>query len=547
VIILSKKTKRKVVLDCANVACHFLQNINSLGDGLGAVEAYNYWKNEGHDVKVFVMQRKLRNLRYPDHVMANIETFESEIPQKDRVIIPVSGDDDAYMLKWAMNKNAIIVTNDLFRDHRLLLEGDKLKEFDKWYKNGRCGFIFVDDEFIPNPQFEDNLAIVQGIDPDETAEKPQSSPTVAAAKKPGKKPDEKKTKKLFPKPKGKSPKRKEWDNKTGGWVDLPSLRLDDEEVESLSRLKLSEKLRLVKELDQLLKENKNRRNELNSKVKEEVKLRNSLNAQVKEHIIEVKKLKEERDKINQSVKKSKADRKKNDVELKTTRLEGNQKDIEKAEKKQEKSHQKVMSSVEKAQQIHDKMIEISDQVDELRDEANNAHLGFQRIRKEADEFHKKYLESLYKKFALMDLIESEQASTVKIDLSDLLKKKFDSEHWRGKTRDTSNSVIDVIDGPIFSELNTTLKEALSEFNSKTGRRKHMADRANIRYVVRRNNRLQISATEGFFLGFVRKNRKQIIETFVNKYKLDSLGLRIQKSKEEDNLVRRKARFLAEEE
>jgi len=525
VIILSKKTKRNVVLDCANVACQFLQNINSLGDGLGAVEAYKYWKNEGHDVKVFVMQRKLRNSKKPDDIMANIETFEIEIPQKDRVTIPVSGDDDAYMLSWAMRKNAIIVTNDLFRDHRLKLKGKKLKEFDKWYKNGRCGFIFVDDEFIPNPQFEDKLVIVQGIDSDEPAEKSQSSPTVAAGKKPGKKPDEKKTKKLFPKPKGKSPKGKEWDYKTGGWVDLPSFRLDDEEVESLSRLKFLEKVRLVEELDQLLIESKKRRNESNSKVKESLELRNSLNAQVKEHIIEVEKLREERNKLNQLVKKSKADRKKIDVELKATRLEGKPKDIERVEEKQEKSHKKVMSTVIKAQKKHDKMIEISARVDELRDEANNTHLGFQRTRKEADEFHKKYLESLYKKFALMDLIESEQASTMKTDLSNLLKKKYDLPIIRAKK-------INVIDGPIFSELNTTLKESLSEFNSKTGRRKHMADRANVRYIVRSNNRLQISATEGFFLGFVRKNRKQIIESFINKYKLDSLRLRIHKSKEE---------------
>jgi len=506
------------------VACQFLQNINSLGDGLGAIEAYKYWKNEGHDVKVFVMQRKLRNPKKPDHIMANIETFEIEIPQKDRVTIPVSGDDDAYMLSWAMSKNAIIVTNDLFRDHRLKLKGNKLEEFDKWYKNGRCGFIFVDDEFIPNPQFEDKLVIVQGIDSDEPAEKSQSSPTVAAGKKPGKKPDEKKTKKLFPKPKGKSPKGKEWDYKTGGWVDLPSFRLDDEEVESLSRLKFLEKVRLVEELDQLLIESKKRRNESNSKVKESLELRNSLNAQVKEHIIEVEKLREERNKLNQLVKKSKADRKKIDVELKATRLEGKPKDIERVEEKQEKSHKKVMSTVIKAQKKHDKMIEISARVDELRDEANNTHLGFQRTRKEADEFHKKYLESLYKKFALMDLIESEQASTMKTDLSNLLKKKYDLPIIRAKK-------INVIDGPIFSELNTTLKEALSEFNSKTGRRKHMADRANVRYIVRSNNRLQISATEGFFLGFVRKNRKQIIEAFINKYKLDSLHLRIHKSKE----------------
>ena len=545
-VILSKNTKRKVVLDCANVACHFLQNINSLGDGLGAVEAYKYWKNEGHDVKVFVLQRKLRNLRDPDHVMANIETFESEIPQKDRVIIPVSGDDDAYMLSWAMSKNAIIVTNDLFRDHRLKLKGNKLKEFDKWYKNGRCGFIFVDDEFIPNPQFEDKLEIVQGIDSDEPAEKSQSSPTVAAAKKAEEKlnkAEAAEAKKLAkaekkaerealaalkaqnPRPKGRAPKGKTWSYEDGEWIEKhPSLRLDDEEVESLSRLKLSEKMQLFKELEQLVKDRRNQRNEENSKVKEEVKLRNSINAQVKEHIIEVKKLKEERDKLNQLVKKSKADRKEIDVELRRIRIEGNPKDIEKVERKQEKSHKKVMSSVKKAQQKHDKMIEINAQVDELRDEANNAQQSKQRLTKNSDEFHKKYLESLYKKFALMDLIESEQASTVKIDLSNLLKKKYDLPIIRAKT-------INVIDGPIFSELNTTLKEALSEFNSKTGRRKHMADRANVRYIVRSNNRLQISATEGFFLGFVRENRKQIIEAFINKYKMDSLRLRIHKSKE----------------
>jgi uncharacterized coiled-coil DUF342 family protein len=300
--------------------------------------------------------------------------------------------------------------------------------------------------------------------------------------------------------------------------------LDDEEVESLSRLKLSEKMQLFKELEQLVKDRRNQRNEENSKVKEEVKLRNSINAQVKEHIIEVKKLKEERDKLNQLVKKSKADRKEIDVELRRIRIEGNPKDIEKVERKQEKSHKKVMSSVKKAQQKHDKMIEINAQVDELRDEANNAQQSKQRLTKNSDEFHKKYLESLYKKFALMDLIESEQASTVKIDLSNLLKKKYDLPIIRAKT-------INVIDGPIFSELNTTLKEALSEFNSKTGRRKHMADRANVRYIVRSNNRLQISATEGFFLGFVRENRKQIIEAFINKYKMDSLRLRIHKSKE----------------
>ena len=56
VMFLKSNNKHQIAIDCANVACHYVYNLNNLGDGLGPVAAYRYWKEEGHEVKVFVMQ-----------------------------------------------------------------------------------------------------------------------------------------------------------------------------------------------------------------------------------------------------------------------------------------------------------------------------------------------------------------------------------------------------------------------------------------------------------------------------------------------------------
>ena len=56
-----EKEIRPVAIDCANLACAYVYNANNLGDSLGPVSAYKYWKKLGHEVKVFVLQTKIYN------------------------------------------------------------------------------------------------------------------------------------------------------------------------------------------------------------------------------------------------------------------------------------------------------------------------------------------------------------------------------------------------------------------------------------------------------------------------------------------------------
>ena len=198
----------------------------------------------------------------------------------------------------------------------------------------------------------------------------------------------------------------------------------------------------------------------------------------------------------------------------------NEKLIKKLHAKQEKAHKRVIVEVKNAQELHEKMIEISDEIDKIQNNAKEAHNSAQDAKIKADEFHKKYLQILYKKFALIDLIEYER-SPGKNDLSQLLKSQFDDYHQK---------TINVTHGPIFTELNDTLKAALVEYASTSGRRKHMADRANVRYIVRDNCRLEILSSRGFFLDILRENRAKIKTTFVEKYDLVNLHLRFRKSK-----------------
>ena len=91
-----------IVIDCANVACSFIDGKDNLGDGLGVVIAYQYFKNLGFEVKVFVLARKLFNKKYPMNVMANIDIFVQQIPEKDRIKVPAGSDDDRFFIDYAM-------------------------------------------------------------------------------------------------------------------------------------------------------------------------------------------------------------------------------------------------------------------------------------------------------------------------------------------------------------------------------------------------------------------------------------------------------------
>ena len=135
---------RPVAIDCANLAC-FYDYCRPIGSAFGPLEAYRYFKSKGHVTKVFIHQFRLCNKREGKR-MRDVEFLLDGIPEYDRPLVPSGSDDDAFVIQWAIENNAIIITNDQFRDHANRFEGRKME-------NSLCKYTFVDDKFLPDPDF----------------------------------------------------------------------------------------------------------------------------------------------------------------------------------------------------------------------------------------------------------------------------------------------------------------------------------------------------------------------------------------------------------
>lgn len=387
VIIVNKNQQRPVVIDCANVACQYNHNIDSLGDGCGPVEAYKYWKREGRNVKVFVWARKIYNTLHPKRVMANIDYFEKEIPIEDRISIPAEADDDSYLIRWAVKKDAILVSNDLLRDHYKRLNGEELKKFNSWIENGRCGYIFVDGEFIADPNFQS----------------PKTAPIVL---------DEN------PNSGKKSPE-----------TNLQSPKIPKKVIKDMSRLSLSDKILKSSELANEIVILKRERDKFNLKVKEKKKERDAINTELKEVADEIAKLKESRDKHNLSAQELKKKRKLIDIDLKAAREKDGSKGKQalseqsrELKRKQDRAHKAVKKEAEKSNNFHDMMMEKDAKYTQLKNQSDKIHKQMLATREKSDIFHKEYILILYTKFRLLDLIKEE-----KIDDEKMVNPDFKSE------------------------------------------------------------------------------------------------------------------------
>lgn len=491
-IALSKNNKRPVAIDCANLACAYTHNLDYLGDGRGPVEAYKYWKEEGHKVKVFVWARKLFNRSDPEQVMANIEFFEEEIPPQDRIRIPPDADDDSYFISWAVKKGAILVTNDLMRDHRERLKGEELEKFNSWSKNSRCGFIFVDNEFIVDPNFQATEVVAVALEAGAVAVDADRAPTTTP-----------------PKPKHKRPE------------------IPDEVIEDMRALSLSDKVLRETELDGelvVLREERNESNSRTNKLREE---RDAINQEVKEMIAKVGNLRDSRNQHNQAIKGLKKKRRALDVQLKDARRSVREADgtwpdhkLKSLEKDQANAHKSVQMEVAKGNEFHELMMEKSKIVEKLRTYANEKHEQMMASRVKADSLHNEYVMVLTTKFSLMDLIKAEKKVDVSQDREEVEAPKppFLSVVLGGKEEED-----------ISKELSNILKEVLVEYSSKTKRRPHLVERAGLSFKLD-GHTLQIISKEGWFLGILNENRGSITDAFLERYDLGSFKMKLKKQK-----------------
>jgi ribonuclease ZC3H12 len=161
-----KREKTPIILDGMNVAIRY-------GDdhfvAMGIKVAADYWMTKGHTVQVMLpdycfnredvmLRKKLAESKgdpmkgIPDDVNLLLELKAKGIAFG----IPNWNYDDSYIIEYAKNKGAYIVTNDRYNDHiQNYSKGDinKKKKLKEWIRGNCISFTFIGKDFIPDPDF----------------------------------------------------------------------------------------------------------------------------------------------------------------------------------------------------------------------------------------------------------------------------------------------------------------------------------------------------------------------------------------------------------
>ena len=413
-IAMSEDTQRPVIIDGANAARMYLDKPR--GDALGLIEIYNFCKLHGHDyVRIYI--KKYRVKGRPEEVMFNVDKFNEEIPDSDVVIIPVDLDDDSFFIRDAIEKDAILVTNDRLKDHQKLLTGKDRSRFDEWITRSRCGFTFLDGTFSPDPNFSDFHYQPLAVD-DEGEESIEPEALQSRLVMEGRK------------------KRRELREKT---------------MEELGPISTDELQSRLRDKEQRAHRDREDRNEMNLAVRESLDLRNEINAEVKEKIAEVRVLKSMRDKHNSLVREEKQNRIEIDRKLKDARNQStpDKPIIRDLKRSQERAHARVSEEATKAQAAQESMEEANLVVENLRAKANDAHQNSVANKRAADDFHKSHTHSMTVIHSINRIIrnrkkeEEKLASRVHVDaamsnisshsIADLRRMLIDTiisqEHW----------------------------------------------------------------------------------------------------------------------
>jgi ribonuclease ZC3H12 len=102
----------------------------------GVKIAVDYFLQQGH-TNVIAIVPEVRN--YPTLDLRFLNKLEKK---KQLIYTPDKCYDDRFIIRTALHYNAVIVSNDKYRD---LMKEDK--EWEDYIKNNRVGFVFVDDFF----------------------------------------------------------------------------------------------------------------------------------------------------------------------------------------------------------------------------------------------------------------------------------------------------------------------------------------------------------------------------------------------------------------
>ena len=137
-----------LVLDGANIA---RQGVDSSGDGAQLRAALDRLLAEGHTVYPVIAQFRMSGKR----AFPNMEWVNEyrEHPSVHFVQSPSGTDDDAFILDLAIQLKGVIVSNDLFRDHKERLGKDSVRYCGSKATH-RMMYSMAGDIFLPDPRFK---------------------------------------------------------------------------------------------------------------------------------------------------------------------------------------------------------------------------------------------------------------------------------------------------------------------------------------------------------------------------------------------------------
>lgn len=167
--------KYLVVIDAPNVAMR--HGLNKCFSCRGIALALDYFRTLGHRAIAFIPDYYLnyeragelkraqksvggvRAVQLPD----NIGLLESLVEARLLICTPPQDYDDSYCIKYAMQNDGYVVTNDMYRDHVAKVENRKEREQIRRWLRVRCiSSTWVGDELIINPDFRWGVPIEGG-------------------------------------------------------------------------------------------------------------------------------------------------------------------------------------------------------------------------------------------------------------------------------------------------------------------------------------------------------------------------------------------------
>ena len=119
-----------VVIDGCNVACG--PGGKKPGDARNILSATEKFLQKGYSVIIFLAQHWYLNRHDPEKSIANKPLLDDLPDDVSLSIVPSRSDDDLFFIKYAMENNAFLLSNDGLKSHEERFEGQELLDFQKY-------------------------------------------------------------------------------------------------------------------------------------------------------------------------------------------------------------------------------------------------------------------------------------------------------------------------------------------------------------------------------------------------------------------------------